>query len=639
MGQGKVRGAAFRAAVVLTSVIVFVSCARLSVERPPEVIHPMIVEVPYDRIPSEYRTILDKAEGLIYEGKLQESLRLYETVVDKDPPAIVASWSRFRIGQILEALEREREAVPFLEAVIHKMTGEPFEEEALALLVRTYRTLGYGDRIDDLADQLRSEDVPHSYRVTFLRTAAESAEKTALWSEALEWYVAMLEEPLSADEEAKVRAQVDLIINQRLDREDLEELAVRYERKYPSGYILYRLAKIHYDDGRYIEAEDLLTEIIDLYEDHPLEEDARELFRELVDRRRAETPVVGCVLPLTGPFAPYGNKALEAVILAAGIFDPSKRHSLRLAVRDSGGDPDQTRRAVEDLADNERVVAILGPLESKVAMEAAHRAQRLRVPIITLTQREGVTREGDYVFRHFLTPRMQMEALVEYAVNRLGVRRFAILYPDNSYGREMMFRFWYAVASAGGSIGGIESYKEGEADFSNHIRKLVKLEEGGTVPHIDFDVLFLPDSALRARLVAPYLEFYDIVGVRLFGMSEWNVPELLEGEAEYLEGAVFADVFSRDSYNPRVMDFLDGFYGAFGRMADSFDALVFDATALIVEALEEQGIRTRKGLRDWLLSLDGYRGVTGDISFDPNGDAVKKLAILTVQNGKIVELQ
>jgi ABC-type branched-subunit amino acid transport system substrate-binding protein len=119
-----------------------------------------------------------------------------------------------------------------------------------------------------------------------------------------------------------------------------------------------------------------------------------------------------------------------------GIFNRSEGgQSLELIIKDTRGETSEAVSGVEELTQKEKVLAIIGPLASKPAMAAAIRAQELRVPIITLTQKAGITAEGDMVFRNFLTPAKEIHRLLDKAVNEMELRRFAILYPDNPYGR------------------------------------------------------------------------------------------------------------------------------------------------------------------------------------------------------------
>ena len=87
--------------------------------------------------------------------------------------------------------------------------------------------------------------------------------------------------------------------------------------------------------------------------------------------------------------------------------------TFQLIIRDSGGDPDLAVAAVRDLVLDHRVAAIIGPLSRVAAEAAAQEAEKLWVPIITLSQKEGVSEIGGYVFRYFLSNEQQARALAD----------------------------------------------------------------------------------------------------------------------------------------------------------------------------------------------------------------------------------
>ena len=178
--------------------------------------------------------------------------------------------------------------------------------------------------------------------------------------------------------------------------------------------------------------------------------------REALERLRARAAqeqkpgAIGLLIPQSpDSFSAYGKAALEGFKLGLG-------ESVHFIVRDTKGDPAEAKKAVDDLA-AQGVLAIAGPILSNEAEAAAARAQELGIPIVTLTKAEGITRVGPYVFRNMLTDSAQARALAHYAVDLRGYKRFAVLYPDVEYGKQMMSLFWDQVESKGGRFGAARS--------------------------------------------------------------------------------------------------------------------------------------------------------------------------------------
>jgi branched-chain amino acid transport system substrate-binding protein len=358
---------------------------------------------------------------------------------------------------------------------------------------------------------------------------------------------------------------------------------------------------------------------------------------------------VAYVLPLTGEYGPYGNKVLDAIKLAVGASGPNGNRSIALIVEDSKSNPKIARQAVLRLAQRKDVICILGPLGSNESLDAAKEAQKQHIPMVTLTQKEGITDIGDYVFRHFLTRPTQIKGLVQYAVVDMGLKRFAILYPDDYYGREMEQLFRTEALSRGGMIVQAKSYKTAETDFGDEIKMITgaKVTPGAEPedshevfkPVIDFDALFIPDSYTKINMIVPQLIFYNVKGFRLLGVSGWNSPELLKGSGEYAEGALFVDGFSKNSFYREAQDFIDRFYIAYSREPDMLEALAYDAAAIVTGIVRDGQFETRDQFRDRLLQVKDFRGATGKTSFAGMRDARKDVFFLMVKDGDIRQIR
>jgi branched-chain amino acid transport system substrate-binding protein len=367
------------------------------------------------------------------------------------------------------------------------------------------------------------------------------------------------------------------------------------------------------------------------------------------DNRPAVDPApVGCILPLSGRSAAYGNSALDAILLAAGVFNAARETPIRLLIEDSQSDPAVAGAAVGKLA-AAGVTCILGPLGSQEALEAAKEAQRLKVPILTLTQREEITGIGDYVFRNFLTAAMRVRTMVQYAQAEIGLRRFAILYPEDPYGQEMARLFREEVLRKGGEIRREKSYKTDQTDFGEEIRALAGIAPGSAAPDLPaiappkpnpgFEALFIPDSSSRVAMIIPQLAYHDITGIRLLGTSGWDSPELLRTDSEHLQGAIFVDGFFANSFRPEVNTFVEAFYMAYGREPDTMEALVYDAANMAVRLIIENRGGTREAFRRSLMQVKGYQGVTGRTTFSSSRDVEKELFVLMVKNGQIIQVR
>ena len=354
---------------------------------------------------------------------------------------------------------------------------------------------------------------------------------------------------------------------------------------------------------------------------------------------------VGVVLPLTGRYGTFGTLVRRGMELAQQIHHDNP---VRFVFIDSDADPDRSAQAVSELTREQRVMAIAGPLTGGAAAAAATRAQQEKIPLLSLSQRDGIPQAGDHVFRLSLTSRAQVAALVQHAMEEKGLRQFAVLAPENRQGQEMTEIFVEEVKKRGGRVTATQSYAENATDFKPQLFALQGLRadapsrpaqgEEKRAP-LSFQALFIPDYADRIVLIAPQVAFYGIRDIQLLGINGWNSPELLRQAGDHVEGAIFVDGFFRNSFDPVVREFVRMYQDQYGEEPSILEAQGFDAANILLSLLSSSAVRNREELRQGLLRLNGFQGATGATSFDSQGEALKELFVLQVQKGEIVQIR
>jgi len=598
-----------------------------------------------DEIPKGIQPLYSRAERAFQKKQMDEALELYGQIIKQAPVGAVAIFSHVRRGDIFVFKGDYSKAVQELDNIPKRFDGDPLYDEAQYYLAVSYSKLGKYDLSEKIGEKLLSEKLTSQREAEIQSIIGDGLLVKDNAFGALLRYMKALKKKPDKVLAGYLKTKVEDIIGTLLSIEQLETLSDKYRFGYPSGYILYALAKAYYETNDITKSKEALKKFLRRHEDNPYFDEGMELDQRFTEMEAADRYAVGCILPLTGRFASYGNMALDAIILASGVFDPEEGNPIKLIIEDSGSDPDTARAAVDKLVTENKVIGIIGPMGSSTAFEAAKIAQKSGVPILTLTQKDGIAEIGNYVFRDFLTAAMQIKTLVKYSVQNLGMKSFAILYPEDNYGIEMMNLFWSEVLHYGGQIRGVESYNNKKTDFGKEIKSLTglnfqenKTEGNEAKPVIDFDALFIPDSPARVSMIAPQLAFYDVTGIQLLGTNAWNSPKLFKMDSEYIEGAIFVDGFFQNSYYPAVRDFVDSFYVAYGREPTDMDALVYDAASIVVSILRGNDIEIRDDLRDKMLQLKDYAGITGKTSFLESGDVQKFLYVLMVRDNEIIQI-
>ncbi|MGD8521396.1 MAG: ABC transporter substrate-binding protein, partial [Desulfobacterales bacterium] len=420
--------------------------------------------------PDEAAMLFQTAEGFFEEKSYENALIAYQVYLSRFPKGSSADLALVQLAEIY-ALQRNGSAR--LEAYHHLVTEYPtsrFVADALLEILRIYYKEGEFKEVIRKASQAIGivDSEAHMRQIYILLgdtyfALGSPVDATLFYTNALQMS--------DHNEEQLILAKLKTAFDQ-LDEEDIVTLLMM-DDGVPKDRLLYQLALIFYKEKNYVEAEKLFLEFIKTYPTHDKALQVENLIEEIRQRTDFDRHLIGCLLPLSGPYENFGKRALRAIELARDQYNArSGQSKFGIIVRDTHSDPDYAIEALRDL-DEKRVAIIIGPIATSEA--AARESQKRSIPIITLTQRPGIVEIGDYVFRNFLTPEMQIEAIVPFAIEKLGIERFAILYPDENYGHTFMKMFRDKVLNYGAEITGIEPYDPDQTDFAGPISKLANI--------------------------------------------------------------------------------------------------------------------------------------------------------------------
>jgi len=623
------------------------------------------------------------AENMFEAGYYPEALDAYSGYVDQYPERPLAPAALMKIAKIKSILGEYAEARWAYMRLISEYPRSSFNPDArVGILYAYYQEANYPQVIEQASDVLRSIDSEfHAFQTYALVGDAYMAMESP--ADALKYYLEARQRATVFEQESinqKIKASIT-----QLDSEKISGLIDEIDEEEPRAFLMFQLGLSYAMAEKYDDALIALENFLDRFPEHENTSWAEDLLKQIKQSALFNRYTIGCLLPLSGPYQSVGYRALKGIELALDRFSAQTGGpQMHIIVKDSGGSPDQTRRVMQELI-NERVAAIIGPIVT--AEVAAVEAQENKIPIITLTQKDNITSIGNYVFRNFITPEMQVNAIADFTTASLGLNRFAILYPDETYGITFMNLFWDRLIENGGKVVGLESYNPEHTDFADSIKKLVGLyykipedlkevaelsaEEEGDSPQesqadsdqpfdqdsadenqekqnekeeepeaiVDFDAIFIPDSPKAAGLIIPQLAFYDVRDIYLLGTNLWHSNTLIKMAPQYVQGAIMPDGFFAGSAAPAVQDFVKTFEDTYEEKPGFIEAIVYDSAMMLFSVLIQPDLRFKSELKNELLSLVDFSGITGPTYFDENGEAQKQLYLLQVKGRRFVELE
>jgi branched-chain amino acid transport system substrate-binding protein len=138
-------------------------------------------------------------------------------------------------------------------------------------------------------------------------------------------------------------------------------------------------------------------------------------------------------------------------------------------------------------------------------------------------------------------------------------------------------------------------------------------------------------------LIAPQLAFHEVVGAQLLGAGGWYHSDLVKIARHHVADALFTAHYYADSSMPFVKEFTDRYVTTFGGEPDSIAAQAFDAANLVIVQLA-RGLDSRDDVRDGVLAIRAYPGVSGVLSMSADGNAHKRPFLLGVKRGRIRQI-
>ncbi len=617
--------------------------------------------------PSEPREVSREREELL---KFQEAVRVFreeedaprafemlDAFLSMHPDSPYADDAMLEQARIWLSLGKRKKALTSMERLLKEYPSSPTRKRTFIEMVGIYSDLGkWKDCVEASRSALTLDPLPdEESRLLVAGGVCKSRRRDHLDAAAdiIRGYHAAMS-PLVRQEALQALEEISEPMKDR----KIEGLLEGSDGSEPYGILAITLLGRHIDKG---ERGSAMAELMDIMIYYPETVPGGRLdsaYSLLRDRLMVRTGSLGVLLPLTGQYAFYGQKALQGIQAVFGFqtsgSGPGVDDGYNLVIKDSGADPLQAAQAVRDLAEIEQVLAVIGPIFSRTTRAAALAAEESGIPMISLSPDPEIPGLGENIFRRSLGDTQQIESLVRLTHDRLGMTRFAFLYPDNSYGNEMMNIFWDKLDMRGAQIVAAESFPPGQTDFGPQIRGMVGLnrkmtpeelarkEEGFEVelePIVDFDALFIPADFQTVGLIAPQLAFYEVNEVLLVGTDGWNSPWLAELGEHYVEGALFTGGIARDLENEITREMTEKYWLTFGEDPLPIAVQAYDAAYLIKSGIESGGVRDRSGLREFLLGIEERPSAEGPLTTDEKGDIIQRPLLLTVVDGEIVPFQ
>lgn len=358
----------------------------------------------------------------------------------------------------------------------------------------------------------------------------------------------------------------------------------------------------------------------------------RELPTKDGNKQEGDTIKIGLIASLNGEQQPWGQESQRGAEMAVDEFNAAGGKDglkVQLIVEDTGSKPEGGKSATEKLIGNSRVLAVVGEVASGITLPAAQVAQEAGVPLMAIgATRVNVTQQGGAIFRACFTDAFQGPAIAKFAYEDLKLRRVAIMTDQKlPYSTGLSETFKAAFTKYGGEIVDEQKYESGTTDFKGQLTNIKAKNPDGLFCSGYFnEVGPIANQRLDVGLNVP-----------MFGGDGWDSATIMQA-APGIYDTYYLNHYHNSEKRPEVQSFIAAYKKRFGGKlpANAMSPLAYDATGIVLNAIKNAPTIDSKAILKAISETKDYKGVTGNITIGPDGNAEKPALMLKITKAGII---
>lgn len=331
---------------------------------------------------------------------------------------------------------------------------------------------------------------------------------------------------------------------------------------------------------------------------------------------------IGVIIPLTGDYAEYGKNIKNALEICCEEFEHSKnKYKYELIFEDDQAQPKIAISAMEKLVNTDKVKYVIGGFTSSSSVAISPIAEKNKVILFSpSSSTPKLSYNTPYFFRNWPSDEIQAKEYANYTFNQFKKSNVSTVYSISDYGMYANQTFSEHFNKLGGEIVGQYGYSPDNKDFKTIIAKLIKDKP-------DAVWLFGYYSEM-----GPFLKQARSLGLKtqFFGQEGIESVELLNIAKEGANGLIYF-VPSFNQENPNAKEFSQKYQQKYGKDPEVFGAHAYDVLN-IYHLLIEQFENNPEIIKDEIINIKNYSGVSGITSFDEEGNAIQSLMIKIINN-------
>lgn len=355
---------------------------------------------------------------------------------------------------------------------------------------------------------------------------------------------------------------------------------------------------------------------------------------------------LGVSLPLSGVSEKRGTEMLRAIELfvektnSAGGIDGK---SVALVVRDDKDDPAEGKKVAKEFVDDSSIVAVIGNLNSPVAMAAAEEYDKSDLISVTpVSTNSDLSEKTKHVFMLNRDGVYQGHFMADYIKGVMGKSRVLILAQESRYGARHVKGFEARAPEIGLTIQRMITYKNDDLKKEGYLDSVLGMETG-----FDAVVLMHDENLESGRNLLMQLDKSTNAALKeatMLAPESFINPEYLKPEMEqYTIGLYVCSPFFWEGSNAITGKLKEAYEHAYKETPSFGAAMAYDAAILLSEAARAKGT-DRKAIHEYLTAqkrkdlqakkTNPVVGGTGELVFTDNRFMDRDLYVANIEHGR-----
>ncbi len=350
--------------------------------------------------------------------------------------------------------------------------------------------------------------------------------------------------------------------------------------------------------------------------------------QEANNKKDLDTIKVAVLLAKTGEYAISSDSQYEVVRLAVKEINQKGGvlgKKIELIEIDTQSSALGARFAAKKIL-KMKPTAVIGPGFSSTALGAAPILQKAKIPTIaTWATNPNVTLVGDYIFRVCFVDQFQGTVMASFALKDLKAKTAVVLTnTGNKYSAGLADFFMKSFEESGGKVLWERGYASSAVDYKAQLLKTKQLNP---------DVVYVPGYERDSAHIMKQAKKMGITSTFLGG-DGWEITMYKFG-GDAIDDSYFSSHWHRDDTREISQNYVMRFEKEYGK-ADIF-ALSYDAVNVLADAIKRAKSTDSQKIQQALANTKNFPGITGNITFDENGDPVDKAAVILKFKNREIE--